>query len=415
MRWVILDKEEAGEEALGDRLALSTNFDGKTKHHLYELVTVAEKGFDQIYQYCEGYPEGQDAIERVDYLKRHSLRTTTFYRGTVGRSVQQIKDEDALRLKIEDYLDTGNLDGQSEEQIFRSIKDHLWKDPELEWVKKPGPTGFAWNLPHILELIGVVLILISPVLIIAALLTIVSVVVGTAGKIESLLNISHGLATAIDVVGIVLTSLFIAYLLFRWWLATVRKYERTERIESKLIDLEKERLLASREDILLQNQLSSMTIVKSNGFRRKTLRVVLFIVYYAARYYWNKGKLGSIPSIHFARWVMIDKGKRLLFFSNFDNSWESYLGDFVDKAAVGLTGIWSNTVNYPKTKDLIFSGATNEEDFKKWSRYHQIPTQVWYTAYPNISVRDIINNTEIRKGLYKNLKGEELSAWLRRF
>ena len=36
----------------------------------------------------------------------------------------------------------------------------------------------------------------------------------------------------------------------------------------------------------------------------------------------------QISTIHFARWVVIDNDQRLLFTSNFDGSWETYLRDF---------------------------------------------------------------------------------------
>jgi Dyp-type peroxidase family len=172
--------------------------------------------------------------------------------------------------------------------------------------------------------------------------------------------------------------------------------------------------LTAQEDYVLQNQLTHLVEVKPNQFRTSTLRFVLWAVYNLGRYYWNKGKLGGIPTIHFARWVLIDGGKRLLFFSNFDNNWESYLGDFVDKAAIGLTGVWSNCWGYPPTKNLIGEGATNADQFKNWARSHQLPTQVWYSAYPYISVRNESNNTLIRAGLYNDrMSPEALDTWLR--
>ena len=104
----------------------------------------------------------------------------------------------------------------------------------------------------------------------------------------------------------------------------------------------------------------------------------------------------------------------MLFFSNYDSSWESYLGDFIDKASVGLTGVWSNTVLFPRTRWLFLDGATDEERFKAWARAQQTPTDVWYTAYKNLTVKNIINNKEIRKGLSGNLTDDQTLEWLRR-
>jgi len=100
-----------------------------------------------------------------------------------------------------------------------------------------------------------------------------------------------------------------------------------------------------------------MTTVKPGPFRRATLRGVLWLVNVVARTQ-DKGKLTGIPSIHYAHWSLIDNGRRLLFLSNFDGSWENYLDDFIDKSHYGLTGIWSNTASFPGAHLLFLKGAT---------------------------------------------------------
>ena len=108
-----------------------------------------------------------------------------------------------------------------------------------------------------------------------------------------------------------------------------------------------------------QNHLASVIPVKPGILRAAHLPVVLYIVNLYVRVKATKGDLGGIPSIHFAHWSLIDHGRHLLFVSNYDGSWESYLGDFVDKAAVGLTAVWSNTRNFPRTTLLAFKGAAD--------------------------------------------------------
>jgi len=127
-----------------------------------------------------------------------------------------------------------------------------------------------------------------------------------------------------------------------------------------------------------------------------------------------RGTLGGIPTIHFARWVVLDGGRRLLFFSNFDGSWENYLGDFIDKAAPGLTAVWSNTVGCPRSEKLVGGGARDEQRFKSWTRDHQIFTQVWYSAYKELTVDNINNNSKVREGLYGRLGPEATKEWLAR-
>ncbi len=84
---------------------------------------------------------------------------------------------------------------------------------------------------------------------------------------------------------------------------------------------------------IVQNHMASITIVKPGWLRRTALWSVLWAVNLLARARATHGELSGIPSIHFAHWSMIDNGRRLLFLSNFDGSWENYLDDFIDKAA----------------------------------------------------------------------------------
>ena len=68
---------------------------------------------------------------------------------------------------------------------------------------------------------------------------------------------------------------------------------------------------------------------------------------------YRPGFLSDIGTIHFARWVTVPGTHDLLFFSNFDASWESYLEDFITKAHAGLTGVWSNSIGFPVTENLF--------------------------------------------------------------
>jgi hypothetical protein len=123
----------------------------------------------------------------------------------------------------------------------------------------------------------------------------------------------------------------------------------------------------------------------------------------------------GIPSIHFAHWALIDDGRRLLFLSNFDGSWENYLDDFIDKASVGLTAIWSNTVDFPRTRFLFYEGSRNGTLFKAWARETQTYSNVWYSAYKSLTVQSVDNNSSIREDLPKPLDETATRSWLWRF
>ncbi len=79
---------------------------------------------------------------------------------------------------------------------------------------------------------------------------------------------------------------------------------------------------------------------------------------------------------------------------------------------MGLTAAWSCTLGFPRTRWLIKDGASIAEQFKRWARNLQQPTQVWYAAYPDYSVKNINNHSKIRQGLASNLRRKEIDKWL---
>ncbi len=172
--------------------------------------------------------------------------------------------------------------------------------------------------------------------------------------------------------------------------------------------------IAETEDHGLQNALTHVVPLK--GPERLGLLKGLhgYIDALAKNHFDDIGQLGGIPTIHFAKWLLVDDETRLLFLSNYDSSWESYLGDFVDRAALGLNLAWTCTEDYPKTLLLALRGANDEERFKAWSRVNQRPTQVFYAAYPELSIAALNNNTWIRCGLHHPPGAADLRAWFRR-
>ena len=158
----------------------------------------------------------------------------------------------------------------------------------------------------------------------------------------------------------------------------------------------------------------------AGAFRLATLWLVLTVIDVAARVWSVRGDLGGITAIHFARWVILrdrravrPRRHRLVFFSNYDGSWESYLGEFIDRASKGLTGVWSNTVGFPRSKRLLWEGASDEEAFKQWTRDHQIPTQVWWSGIPSSTVQNVRDDIWLRRRLDQTLDDKELARWLR--
>ena len=120
-----------------------------------------------------------------------------------------------------------------------------------------------------------------------------------------------------------------------------------------------------------------------------------------------------VQTIHFARWVFFDHRRRVLFFSNYDGSLESYMDDFINKVAWGLNLVFSNGVGYPSTRFLLKGGAEHEVKFKRYLRNRQQLTDVWYKAYPGLTTFDLAENARVRRGLERRPIGARaLRHWL---
>lgn len=101
----------------------------------------------------------------------------------------------------------------------------------------------------------------------------------------------------------------------------------------------------------------------------------------------------SFSGIHFARWTLIDGDTRLLFTTNFDGTWEDYIGDFVRKIPWSLGLIWCNCEGYPPDftgpNGEPRAGASDHALFSRFVRHYQVPAGLFYAHYGNLGVRDI--------------------------
>ena len=170
--------------------------------------------------------------------------------------------------------------------------------------------------------------------------------------------------------------------------------------------------IVARENFHAHNHLAALSVIKPGLLRRAALKVVFAAIAQLATHQFRPGWLGTLGTIHFARWVRVPGTRDLIFLSNYGGSFESYLEDFITKAHVGLTGVWSNTEGFPRTSNLVQQGASDGDFFKRWARRQQIPTGCWYSAYPQLTTTNIRTNAAIRQGLGTILTEEEARRWL---
>ena len=173
--------------------------------------------------------------------------------------------------------------------------------------------------------------------------------------------------------------------------------------------------LLRNEDRVFMNQLTIYGgLKKPFWYRTVQLRLGLWIFSLNGVYRSTKGQLSGIETIHFARWTIFNKGRNVIFLSNFDGAWQIYLSEFIDRSAAAMNLTFGTTVGYPKVKGFFGGGAHDEEAFKTVVRNNQYPCQAWYSAYPRITVKNMLNNQKIRQFLDGTSK-ESAEDWLKRF
>jgi hypothetical protein len=173
------------------------------------------------------------------------------------------------------------------------------------------------------------------------------------------------------------------------------------------------REMLRREDWVTQNHMGSIVLIKPGILRTIIIRVGHLGLGLVLRLVARDGYLGSMRTVHFAHWAFLDNGSRLLFLSNFDHSWGSYLDDFIEKAHAGLTLAWGCGVGFPPTRFLIYDGASHGRQFKNWALASRAVSRFWYSAYPDLTVDQIERNNRIANGLRKaQLQDREAATWM---
>lgn len=369
-RWVVIDH---GKSYINDptprvpKLVFVVDFDGEVDAFLKSFCKDTSDILDNVYQFCEGFPvsDQRTSDSRVAFLEKHIVKDAAVYIGAPGRTVRQIKEEWKLRNHIRKYLDSRSWQDVSANTIHKKIKEEVLHNNEFSFLSKRAKMpGINWLG---LIFLGLILIALLPLIIIWLLIV-------------------H----------------------FFYEKKDVNFIKKRSGLDSHyLTELEK------YEDFKNQNQFTQLVDMKEGKVRLITIKAMFALSKGLIRFVFVQGKLMGIPTIHFAKWVMFEDNSRVLFFSNFDGSWQQYLGDFIDNSGWGLTGIFSNTKVFPKTNFLLTGGAYDEEHFLAWSRNSELVTNVWYSAYPDLSIKNVNNNTKIRVQLMKSLSERQAAKFLK--
>lgn len=405
-RFVLIDHDPAFPPVL----FFATNFDGTVDAYLEQLFDHGP-GRDEIWGKCKGYRAGDGKRAFKDFIKKHSLPISTFYVCYPGITTKSAKNALEVFCRITNFLDENraHLEGKEPGAIIDEIKKFV-KGENIEVMDEAMPRRpLVSRFSGIFRTLFIILLTVLPF----------GVLFVVAEVVLALLRVPAPWLKALLFVGGVIVLLGVVFLVL---LVILRRQEGKERVAyrrthtSNYVPSRLVEELEAIEETIAQNQMTLVTPIKPAFIRRLALKVVLFAVNFLARFTLTQGTLGDVRTVHFARWFPIDAGERLIFNSQFDESWQQYIGAFVDLLPVYLTGIWGNTRGYPPTKNLVQDGATDIEGFMQFIRESQIPADVFYSAYSEVAAQNIVNAVRVREGLKKKLRKEkDQKAWLRRF
>ncbi len=131
-------------------------------------------------------------------------------------------------------------------------------------------------------------------------------------------------------------------------------------------------------------------------------------------FFWISGKhaaflngLVTLSLIHYARWVIVSPGQfprlspdqpketlkyhYMIFFSNFNGSWDQYVDSFSSAIPTGLDLFWILNIKYPKSIPML--------PFHRYITSNQIWTDYYYNAYPMASSNDVKSARKVKDAL----------------
>ena len=352
------------------------------------------------------------------YLEQHRLdvgpgwhsTTGVVFSGTPGMSVQRIRDEALLASWISDWLEH-NFEPEPALQKLQRARNKIYENPDLKWAFIAEPVPVLGERPPVSMVVRPIIVslvrsLLWPLLLLPVL---AAIVCGLIFRRSFVAVVWAAISGAFLILGLEIViagvGLWIAY---RW----LRRQEDADAPKDEQPSASHAGRLMASENIVMQNHLAGASILKPGLVRRLILRFVFWAVSASATYAGRPGFLSGIGTIHFARWLILPRTDTLLFLSNYDGSWESYLEDFIARAHARLSAIWSNTRDFPKTRNLTEGGASDGERFKRWARRLQVPTHFWFSAYPNLKAVRIRTNAAIRHGFASATTEEGAAQWL---
>lgn len=420
MSIVVVPADDDREAA---HLIVETTSDAHPREALRRLAFSAHHPLQSVLQTIDGpvplgqpprmYPPEEIARLLVRHGRQFAPTWTRWnlglqFAGTLDLTVRRIRREAALAEWIRQEL--AQMRPAPPLDMLGTLRARAFADPDLKWAFVTEP------VQHVLEprpaatpgsfFLGLGRKLLAP-------LAIAALVAGVLCWMEGR-SITDGIVWAMAITVIMLATLLAICF------AGVRKLRKQEADDVPFdVEPDAERMaqIQAREDVrgCMQNHLFGVSVMKPGWWRGLSLGLSFALIAHRAAHEKRPGFIDKIGTIHFARWLLLPGTDKLVFLSNYDGSWQSYLEDFIARLRDGLTSVWSNTRDFPRTENLASGGAGDGSRFKRWARRQQLPTRFWYSAYPKLGTARIRANAAVRHAFASARTEEEAAKFVALF
>jgi hypothetical protein len=367
-RFVVLHDES--QDICQPYLLFSSTHDGSFETYMDELVglTSAETSqpdvLNAIFEHCESYTSllSYDTKLFSKFIQTHAVKSDAFFMAYWNKTVPEIKASQSLCHKLN-----------------QSLEDPLFCKALIQQCDRLGSLSLTETQKPHASILEVLMQKIEGLLEKQGLKTrsaqyFINSQKPTSAKKNFLMNIVEGL-------------------LERHWvkIRSTQKNDPGYHLQSNPTQLARRHESKVIEDQrqMAQNQFLTLHAIQPGFFNINILILKIILWLAAGRAKKAKGNLLGIPTIHSLRWLIVPAGimsnkPYLLFESNYNGSWDSYVDDFVQYACLRMNLIWG------KCQDYQSQGAKDVEWFKQHIRNYLFPAQSYYSAYPDLTVRNIL-------------------------
>jgi hypothetical protein len=387
--WLTLAPQVYADKVnLPARILLMTSFVGSKKQHILELANFLGQRIQAVFEYSREFPSSISNIgDLISFIRKKTV-FQAYYSGFKFIPTQDVSREQEIKDRVFEFMDQQRGDpgfsDLSPKEIKSHVEDFIKNQTEFAWVERDSTSQKADKIRMLIPL-GIFLLVMGVSLL-------------------SLLLSFFLTSPILSWIGLVFPAFLVLLAVLFVWL---RFNENNSHIPNKPATDEWIRKIIERETNPVLNEMTVISPLKKGLIRRiflgLSLRLITLVGYFS-----------YIPTVHTARWLQLDRGRRLVFIANFDNISEAYAHDFVDSdnRSRNMAVVFSHAAGFPPTKWLVKRGYNHRSQYMNGVRVHQKITQFWYAFNADLSVENLKNNRRFREGLFKKMEDDEIKEWL---